>query len=273
MIGAVDSTRNEHYSRGIALYDHGQYAEAVSELDQVLQDVADESVPERRLAAFYIGEAYANLGGMHLSMGMYRNAADELSRALALHPEYADLRFGLGLAYYHLGDLDSAEAGFLSALAINDRFAKALIYLGVVRLRKGNDSGLESIAEAVALEQAYGGTRYDLALSAYESGDRDGACAIFEELAETDTDQVGYLIDKGLMQIRRGDYADAIDTFSEAIVVCPNYADLRHNLGLCYLHQGEVDKAIEEFTRALSINPTFIAAKMHLAQAQAQQTV
>ena len=266
MTGTVDVSKNEHYNRGIWLYDRGLYTEAIAEFERVLSSAVANGAPERKLASFYMCEAYGNLGFTHLRMKMYRRAEEELKQALAIHPEYADLLCHLAVVYYRQGRYDEAEERLQKALAINPKFARALMYLGLTQLKMGSAGGLKNIAEAVKFQPAYSGEKYDQALSLY-SGSTEEGIQLFEELAETDIDQVSYLLEKGLKLMKQQEYAAASETFLEAISVSPHYADLRHKLGLCYLHQGMTDPAVSEFNKALEINPRFVGARLGLAAA------
>jgi len=258
---------NEHYSRGIQLYDHGLYSEAIVEFECVVDEVREGKSPERKLAAFYMGEAYANLGRDHLAKRLFDQAEEELKLALALYPDYADLHLFLGIAFYKQHNYDDAAKQIHSALQLNPKYAKAMIYLGLTLLRKGSESGLADIASAVAVEPAYDDDRYEKALSFYRDGHIDCALALFEEMAENDVDQAAYLLDKGLRLLEKGDYANAVDVLVEAVSAYPEYPDIKHYLGLCYAHQDKMDKAIKLFKEALEINPAFVAAHINIAQA------
>jgi tetratricopeptide (TPR) repeat protein len=59
----------------------------------------------------------------------------------------------------------------------------------------------------------------------------------------------------------RGQYADSIEQFNEAIKLSDVYAETRYNMALTYLHmpdqRGHVDVAIENLNRSLEIDPNF----------------
>lgn len=259
------SSVTEFYNRGITLFDHGLYAEAIREFRRVLDSDCDENSPERKLASWYMGEAYANLGIAQAKMNAYAQAEESLKFALMLHPEYPDLHFQLALVYYNQGLYDSAEAELKRSLEINPKYARALFYLGITRVRKGQTEGLNDIRKAVKLEPAYCDERYREALDLYKNGESDKAIKLLEEVAETDIDEIEYHLKKGLALMNKEMYLEAADAFLQAISVCPQYADLRNYLGICYLRQGLIDLAIAQFRKALDINPRFIGARLNLA--------
>ncbi|MHB0914035.1 MAG: tetratricopeptide repeat protein [Armatimonadota bacterium] len=256
--------RNYHYTRGIRLYDEGLYTEAISELEQV-----EGNTPEGRLAAFFLGEAYVNLGLAHLRMKMYRRAEEELQYAVDAHPDYPDLRLSLALAFYGEGRYDESEAEFAAALTINQNYAKARIYLGLIHLRKKKAHGLAEIAHAVALQPIYDGEAYAKALALWRKGRKSDAIAVFEAVAAIDTDQVNRLVEKALLKIKQRHFLEAIALLTDAKEVCPHYADVRHYLGIAHMRDDNPVAAKAEFRSAIKINPRFMSARISLADAYA----
>lgn len=259
--------RSQYYSRGIDFYDRGLYTEAIAEFERVLKTIPSKDAPERKLASFYMGESYANLGLAHLRMRMYQRAEEELKFALVLHPEYADLNFHLGVVLYRRGKHSDSTPLFRKALSINPAYAKAMIYLGLSRLRQDDAGGMMHIREAVEIQPAYADAIYLRANEAWEAGEADEAATLLEELAETDIDASTHLLERGLEFLRESMFAEASEALREAVALHPNYADLRNYLGQSYLWQDMTDLAIAQFQKAIEINPSFVGAHMNLASA------
>lgn len=263
----VDIFKNAHYGRGMRLYDSGLYTEAIAEFEQVIQSSPEERTPERRLASFFMGEAYITLGLTHLRMNMFRRAEEELKFAISFHPEYADLRFHLAVVYYKLKEYDNAEEELRTALSRNPNYARALMYLGLTLLQKGQEVGLAEIANGMAVESAYDKSIYEQALALYRAGERRSSIGLLEELAETDVDKVKNLLEDGLQLIQDRKFSQAFVIFEQAVSTCPDYPDLRHYLGQCYLNMGMIKPSIQQFKKALEINPQYNAARLGLAAA------
>ncbi len=259
--------RSQYYTRGISLYDRGLYTEAIAEFERVLKTVPGQDAPERKLASFYMGESYANLGLAHLRMRMYQRAEEELKFALVLHPDYADLNFHLGVVLYSQGKLDDAVMSLEKALSINPRYAGAMMYLGLSKLSQHDSSGIDHVLAAADAQPAYRDARYERAMELWDSGKTRQAVLLLEDLAQTDVDASAHLIEKGLEFLRQSMYAEAADVLEEAVDMHPQYADLRNYLGQSFLGQNLVDLAIGQFQKALEINPKFVGAHMNLALA------
>ena len=261
----VHMIENQHYVKGVELFDHGLYAEAIEEFEQVIRSLPEGNAPERKLASFYICEAYTNLGMSHLRMNMHRRAEEELKLAAAISPTYADLHFYLGLVQYRQGRYAKAEEEFQRALAVNSRYARALMYLGLTYLHTSSKDGMAYITKAVEIEPAYKDERYDHILSLTREDKTEGVVKLAEEMAELDVDQISYLLEKGRAMMKLKEYAEASDAFLEAVSICPGYADIRNLLGQCYIRQGLLNLAVDQFANALEINPAFIEAHINLA--------
>lgn len=264
-------TKSEHYNRGITLYDHGMYSEAITEFEHVLESANDVKAPEWKLASFYLCESYTNLGLAHLHMNMCAKAETELKFALTLHPEYADLHFHLAMTYYRDGDYKKSEKQFQEAVRINPRYSRALMYRGLSQLRQGKSEGLVSIETASTVQPAYIDGRYRQAVLMYESGNTEQAVHIFQQIADIDIEQIGFIMAEALKLMKEEKFHDAAGVLEEAVSLCPNYADIRHYLGMCYLRQGLTNQAMNQFISALKINPGFVAARMNLAEVHRQE--
>jgi tetratricopeptide (TPR) repeat protein len=93
--------------------------------------------------------------------GMLDEAVEQYRQALALKPEYADLRNHLGVALYALRRDEEAAAQFAHALRINPRYLEARMNYGLTQERLGNlaearqtfESILESEPEHIAAHE------------------------------------------------------------------------------------------------------------------------
>lgn len=143
-----------HFYRGLTLYGLGQRDVAVESITQALAlDHGFESgLIAQALTAHQAGEAGTALAlfervaetdvdtiARHCGLGtdlyrraLYSEAAEEFRKALALNPNYADVRNKLGIALHACGAYDEAIAEFEQALAINPRYQDAQVNLTLV---------------------------------------------------------------------------------------------------------------------------------------------
>ena len=256
--------RNEHYDKGIRLFDQGLFAEAIAELNLVQSKQPDELTA--RLASFYLAESYASLGAAALETGNYPAARTAFASALTINPHYADLHFQAGRAARGDGDHRAALSAFDNALAVNARYAKALFYRGLTLYALDQPAdALQAVQSAVAVDDAFAVAPYADALAAHQVGDYPTAMALLVRIAETDMDDITFHSRLGADLYRRGMYAESAAEFEKALALNANYADLHHSHAIALTALERYADAIAAFHRALSLNPKYTDARTNLA--------
>ena len=261
--------RDNHYDKGIRLFDQGLFEEAVAELQLARKDADQSGRPDamtKRLASFYVTESYVHLGTNALQQQQYEKARVYFGNALAINPLYADLHFHYGRASRKVGDLPAAAEAFQKSLDINPRFAKSLFSLALVRYTQGeHDAAIVDIRQAVDYDPGYRTEELTEALAAHEAGEHDRAYRLLEGIVETEVDDIAFYTKLGRDLFRRGMYAEATKEFERALSLNPNYADIHNHLAVTYNARGLYPEALAEFHRALDINPDYSEARTNLA--------
>lgn len=257
--------RNERYDRGLRYFDQGLYEQAVEELEAVIDDSSDADTLSKRLAKFYVAEAYSNLGVSALQKQSYEHARDYLGKALELNGHYADLHLHYGRACRKLGDRPCALKAFDAAVSINPKFAKALFFRGLILVEIGvPEDGFRQIQDAAEIDPGFATDTFEEAVRSLNAGDPEKARSLFEQIAESDVDDIGYHVGLGTDLYRRGMYDQAIEEFQKALALNSHYADIHNHLAIAYNARGNYNEAIEHFKQAISINPKFIEARTNL---------
>jgi tetratricopeptide (TPR) repeat protein len=65
---------------------------------------------------------------------------------------------------------------------------------------------------------------------------------------------------QGNAYYRKGDYDRAIEDYTKAIALKPDYAATYNNRGVTYSNKGEYDKAIEDYNKAIELKPDYAYA-------------
>jgi len=79
------------------------------------------------------------LGNIYYDGQQFPDAVQYYERALAIHPENADVRTDMGTAYWYEGNADKAVAELEKSLKYRPGYAQALFNLGVVRWQGKTD--------------------------------------------------------------------------------------------------------------------------------------
>lgn len=83
-------------------------------------------------------EQQVQLGDRHVASRQYEPASHAYEAALALVPQYADVRCKYGQTLLELDRVEEAVEQFRSALVINPKYADAHAFLGIAFRRQGN---------------------------------------------------------------------------------------------------------------------------------------
>lgn len=75
------------------------------------------------------------------------------------------------------------------------------------------------------------------------------------------------LFDKGVTAFKEGRFQEAVNLFSELILIAPDDAKAYKNRGVALMNLAEIDLAIEDFTKAISINPELKGVHSNLGAA------
>ena len=67
-------------------------------------------------------------------------------------------------------------------------------------------------------------------------------------------------IHRGVEAEQRGQYSDAIENFTKAVQLKPDYAEVYYDRGLAYHIKGEYDQAIQDFTKVIELKPDYAEA-------------
>jgi tetratricopeptide (TPR) repeat protein len=215
---------------------------------------------------------YYNSGNDAADKGNYEEAVKNFSEAIRLAPNYANAYFNRGDAFDEAGEYDKAIADYSEVIRI-EQSADAYLNRGVVFNKKGEDDlAIADLTEAIRLDPNCD-KAYSLRSAIYKSkGEIDRAIAD-KEIALKLVDPEAYnrikkemeernsgisaeeYVHRGAEAEKQGNYDKAIEYFSEAIRLKPNFSDAYFNRAYTYAHKGEKYKVIADLKMVLQINP------------------
>ena len=162
----------------------------------------------------------------------YKQARLYYQKALVREPKNEDVLFGLGQADYFLGSKDpskdkEAESTFKKILENNPDYAPAYSYLGKL---------------------AAADNRYKIA-SDY-----------VKQAIDIDSTNYNYFIDYGMYESNLGHYDTAIQAWSDAIAIQPEYfLAYAYRAGI-YDERNQVEKAVADYKNVVTYNPNYYFA-------------
>jgi tetratricopeptide (TPR) repeat protein len=151
-IAVTDANYLAHLNLGVDLASHGQYQEALPELDQSLAEEPDQP------------HARTSLGGILFTLGRNKEAIQQLSEAIRLEPQDAEPHCNLGNALVVEGRIDEAIPELNTALRLNPGMASAYYGLGrVLVIQNRQNDAAAYFSQALRINPNFVEARRELA--------------------------------------------------------------------------------------------------------------
>jgi len=234
--------------------------------------------------------------------GKYAEAARLFEKAQQESPN-CEARFGLGVARYHLQQVDAALIAFQSAVRCDPKMLLAYLAMGEAYAIRNNDqAALSAYLEALKLEprnaSALRGAasvylrnkvaqkaidtlellvqvdaqdaqaHVDLGAEYLSTGDQDRAGQQFQEALRLKPGSRTALLGQANLYLRKGDDEQAITTLRKIVKLAPNAPEPRFLLGSAYNRRGRYQDALTELQAALRLGEDNDAeVYYHLARA------
>jgi tetratricopeptide (TPR) repeat protein len=208
------------------------------------------------------------LGWVQAKQGKYDDALKTCDDALRIDPYSAMFYYAKGRIQDLIGRNNEAIASYLKAVELKNDYAEAYVFLGLLYTELGRyDDAIAAQKQAVSFNR-YGPAGYlGLGLAYDEKGNYQAAWtqlnnavtlgAFGTDAASTKqplTLSIG--IDDaviynriGILNVRLGNYQDALMAFNNAVAARPDYADPYRGLVLTYLLQGNKELALKNYDK------------------------
>ena len=173
------------------------------------------------------------------------------------HEAYNNLRKGMYCdieAFFASGTdkYDEAIESYSKAIVLHPAFAQAYYVRGVAYSNKGDfERAVEDLTKAIELDPDSIESYTERAINRILIGEYDGAISDYNWLISHSPDKVRAYCNRGDAYRRRGDFDLALEDCNAAIELNPLYNYPYRIRGNIYYDQNEYEKAIEDFTKAI----------------------
>ncbi len=253
------------------------------------QGELEASIPACQAALAHdptLAEAHYQLGLTLFRHGDLLKAIESYQAAIQ-HTAFpvADLYADLGLALVERGEFVQAQVALKSALAQDDRLAKAHYGVGKVMDASGNPHvAAEKYQTALTIDPNFAAALAAIGLTYLAQKQRDAsgkkyisprqaeaATAKFEAALRKDPNGAEGHFGMGEIYRIRGNLALATQSYRQALKANGSYVAAHYRLGSIFARQGHLELAIESFRTVLKLNPMFPEANTMLNKALAKQ--
>jgi protein O-GlcNAc transferase len=207
-------------------------------------------------------------------------AAEDLEKAVALRPDFAEAWSDLGEARKSLGDDTAALAAFQRAVALSPDDAVALTRLGSQLLDSGKArEAVQPLQQAARLDPRNQSTLNALQMALRRDGQveqanevRSRLAAVIHERDRADQNQVASLElnNRGAELEKEGKIREAAEKYRAALALTPDHVGIRVNLAVAQLKMGQWDEGIAGLREALRRDPGNTDIRRALDDALAQ---
>lgn len=197
------------------------------------------------------GQSYADTGD-------YDRAILNYGLAIELAPDYVQAYIQRGRAY--TGDIYRARRAikdFSKAIELAPDLAIAYYHRGVRHFVTENyDQAVDDLSQAIDLDPTYTDAYRWRAMSFQKLGNQEQATADWERLLSiTPQSAEGYLLRGSVHLEFNKDIEKAIEDYTKAIELEPDWALAYYKRGYLYLSRGDKEKALIDFEQYLDIEP------------------
>jgi tetratricopeptide (TPR) repeat protein len=228
----------DHFNRGFAWANKGEYEKAIAEYNQTMQllDPSDSNDDAK------IASVCFNRGKALNHKGEHDKAIADYNEALRLHPSNPVVYNGRGIAWSDKGEYEKAIADYNQALRLLDSKDSALIATvccnrGVVWEKTGECD--KAIAD------------YNRALRLLDPNDTNSTSIVY--------------YNRGNIWDQKDEFDKAIADYNQALAINPKFPHAYTNRGGVWRKKGEYEKAIADYNQCLAVDPKHASAYADLA--------
>jgi Tfp pilus assembly protein PilF len=285
---APSQNLDRDFQAAVAQYESGKYAEAATQLENLLREVPESF------------EAHELLGLVYSAQSQDAKATSHLEKAVKLKPDSAAAHTNLATNLVRLGKLSSAEVEFKKALALEPRNYDANHNLGEFYIRAANiPAAVPFLQQAQQIQPSSYDNGYDLSLTYLLTGQLSDARQLITDLlkhknaaelhnllaqveekdgkfvaAATEYETAAHmepsesnLFDWGSELLLHRTLDPAVTVFQKGAETYPNSARLKIGLGIALYSRGNYDDAVKSLLEAADLNPSDPDCYLFLAKA------
>lgn len=231
--------------RGIAYVRSGDHIAAIN-------DYSAAAELERSNALIYY-----NRGISYAALNMTDLAIADYDHSIRHDDQYAYTWNNRGHLYASMEQWERAISDYTRAIELDPTYATAFNNRAIAYVQVGNiDGALEDYKHALDLDPYYVDANYNYGLLMYRQGDFRAAVNAFHIVVKSDVEKTAQMWNNhGSALHRLGRYADAIQSYSRALGIDPEYDLARLNRATANRDLGEYQKAVEDYSTLLAKNP------------------
>ncbi len=249
------SASSSAHARGVDLYKHQKYIEAIATLEEAVKAEAPDS-SDFRESALLIGQSY-------FMLSQAPKAIPWLEKVTSVN----EANYMLGYAYLQSGQPDRSEAAFARLFDLNPASAAGHLVAGqMMYKREFRDEATAEVRKALTLNPNLPQAHFLLAEAAIARGELDEAIRLLAKELEIDPNFSMAWYRLGDVYARQQHWDQAIPHLQRAVWLNPNYSGPYILLGKCYYNTKNFSNAEGILRHAVELDPKNYAANYLLGR-------
>jgi tetratricopeptide (TPR) repeat protein len=228
---------------------------------------SDPQIPKSKTSPS-LEEAYrlVSEGHSRLSSGKVELAAGYFQRAIALHPDFAEAHYNLGVALGELRQLDRAAACYQKAVELNPDLVQARYNLANLYKQTGQlDLAVTHYQKSLQIDPDHWKSLNNLGQTLRIMGRTEQALTYLRRAVRLKSDGYEAYVNLGLALIDCNELEQALDAFEKALTQRPHSAEACCNVGATLNLLGHDPQAIERYEQAIHVQPDCATAHWNRA--------
>lgn len=250
----LDSTKAGYYITMVDVY----FSQNNTRLAKTLLEMVEKKFPENT-------EALLKLSELYYLVRQYQQGIDYVNKALKLDAGLAKGYYLKGSIYRESGDTTRAISSLETAVEQDNKFGDAFYDLGILYASRKNPIALEYYENALQTDPSNETYKYARAKFLQDIGKTDEAIKEYEAMTAVNKncESCFYNIGAIYLEIKK-DNKKALEYFTKAIEVNPNYVEAYFARGYTYAKLKDKESAKADYNMCLKIQPTHDAAAQGL---------
>lgn len=243
----IDSTKAGYY---ITFADVNFAANKTRQAKETLEKVV-KKFPENT-------EGLLKLGELFFLVRQYDNALTYINKALKLDENIARAYYLKGSVFKEMGDTTKAISSMQTAIEQDNKFFDAFLDIGLLYGYKKNPLALQYYDNALRLKANDINVLYAKAKLLQDMDKSEESIAVYDQILRFNPNHELSLYNLGAIALdKKKDAVKAIDYFSKAITVAPNYTEAYFARGVSYELMKDFNNAKADYKMCLQITPNY----------------
>lgn len=243
----MDSSKVEHYITLADVY----FASNKTRYSKEMLEAAIKKFPDNT-------EALLKMAELFFLVKQYENSISYINKALKINENIALAYYLKGSVYKELGDTTKAISSMETAVEQDNKYFNAYLDLGILYASRRNSLAFEYYDNALRIKPNDENVLYAKAKLLQDLDKTDESIALYQQILAVNKNNKSALYNLGAVYLdRKKDINKAIDYFSKAVNVDPQYTEAYYGRGVAFQLMKDANNAKADFNMCLQITKNY----------------